>query len=292
MFGYIVPVSNQLTEEENSLFKAAYCGLCECLTQEYGRAAGLFLNYDFVFLTLLLSGGETLKTHSRRCPYNCLRRKSCLQPYKGMQLASAMSVILSYWKLQDSIKDECLLLKPVYGILALLLRRGYHKAARLYPEYDRLVREKLSQLQGLEAQGCSSMDYSADCFAQILQGSAMYETAERKEALSLLLYHIGRWIYLVDARDDLAKDIKKHRYNPLIGRFSEEERKNGAMDQRLCVTLLHSRNMAGSALEALEKGQGIGILQNIIYFGLPSTAKAVFSGQWRRLRTKKQRKAE
>ncbi|MEI3141456.1 MAG: DUF5685 family protein [Lawsonibacter sp.] len=37
-----------------------------------------------------------------------------------------------------------------------------------------------------------------------------------------LLYHLGRWIYLIDARDDLAEDLADGRYNPVAARFGPE----------------------------------------------------------------------
>ena len=46
--------------------------------------------------------------------------------------------------------------------------------------------------------------------------------------LEQLLYHLGRWIYLVDAADDLKKDVKNGSYNPLVPRF-------GAQAGELCL---------------------------------------------------------
>ena len=56
----------------------------------------------------------------------------------------------------------------------------------------------------------------ADTFARILQAAAPpSEDRSRDRALEQLLYHLGRWIYLIDARDDLEEDRASGCYNPV-----------------------------------------------------------------------------
>ena len=45
----------------------------------------------------------------------------------------------------------------------------------------------------------------------------------KRRVLEQLLYHLGRWIYLVDAADDLPEDFASGSYNPLLRRFGLEE---------------------------------------------------------------------
>ena len=72
MFGYLTADLQRLTEEEQSRYKAAYCGLCRALQERHGELARLTLNYDMTFLVLLLqslyepeerSGEETCLPH-------------------------------------------------------------------------------------------------------------------------------------------------------------------------------------------------------------------------------------
>ena len=35
---------------------------------------------------------------------------------------------------------------------------------------------------------------------------------------------MGKWIYLIDAQDDLEKDIKKKRFNPFARKFSLDKK--------------------------------------------------------------------
>ncbi len=55
----------------------------------------------------------------------------------------------------------------------------------------------------------ASMDRAGDAFAALLAGAAEEEPDPvRRRVLEQLLYHLGRWIYLVDAADDLKKGCK------------------------------------------------------------------------------------
>ena len=58
MFGYVIANPDALTPEQLARYKGAYCGLCRTLGSRYGKSAQLILNYDFVFLALLLARPE------------------------------------------------------------------------------------------------------------------------------------------------------------------------------------------------------------------------------------------
>ena len=101
-----------------------------------------------------------------------------------------------------------------------------------------------------------------------------------------LLYHIGRWIYLVDAWDDLEKDRAQGNYNPISARFpqiGEEEQ------SYLRTTLRHSLNLARSAMALLELGHWQDTVENILYLGLPAVEELVFTGRWRAVKSQNRR---
>ena len=58
MFGYVHISPDKLNGEEQQLYRACYCGLCHTLGRRYGVFARMILNYDLVFLAMLLSDGE------------------------------------------------------------------------------------------------------------------------------------------------------------------------------------------------------------------------------------------
>ena len=50
------------------------------------------------------------------------------------------------------------------------------------------------------------------------------------------------------------------------------------------ITLCHSRNLAASALELLDRGAWRGILENIVYLGLPAVERVVFDGTRKKMK--------
>lgn len=282
MFGYIRPAFSEMSAEEQGAFRACYCGLCRCMGRRFGQLSRLLLNYDFVFLTMLLwQGADPPACEEKRCPYVGFRKKRSCRANEDMERAAALSVILSWWKFRDSVRDEKALKKAGGAIAMAVMAGAYRRAAAGYPSFDRAVERGIAELNSLEERNCGSVDETADCFARILCSAADGEEGDRRRILEQLLYHVGRWIYLADARDDLDKDEKTGAYNPLLVRFTPEQRADGTMDERLRVTMLHSRNLAGAAFELLEENTWTSSIRNILYFGLPSVARAIFSGEWK-----------
>ena len=65
------------------------------------------------------------------------------------------------------------------------------------------MEEQLRRRDELEAEGWPSLDRAADTFAELLRAAAPSSGEEsRDRAMEQLLYHLGRWIYLLDAQDD------------------------------------------------------------------------------------------
>lgn len=282
MFGYVRPLRAELKCRDFDLYRATYCGLCRCMRRRYGIVAPMFLNFDFTFLTLLLWEPEDrFKPCSGRCHGNPLLKKPMCPDSTALELAADESMILTWWKLRDAIHDEGLVGRMKARALCLALRRAYRKAAACCPDFDRAVRDSLEQLSALEEEGCPSLDRTADTFARLLQAAAPGE-GERGRVLSQLLYHLGRWIYLADARDDLAEDLTAGRYNPVAARYGPE-----GDDNALSLTMEQSLDHMGAAFQLGDFGCRGPLIENILYLGLPLVQRAVFDGSWSELKKQK-----
>ena len=138
MFGYVRPVLEKLSPEEQDRFQSVYCGLCHALGQNYGPWARLILNYDFTFLALVLMEGEGC-TASFRCPCKRFCRKTRVEDASALRLAADDSVILTYWKLRDEVSDRSFRRGLGYRALAFLMRPAYRKAAARQPRFAETV---------------------------------------------------------------------------------------------------------------------------------------------------------
>ena len=283
MFGYVIPLRGELKVRELDAYQGIYCGLCHTLGRRYGFLSRMLLNYDFTFLAMVLaSSSDKPVTEHRRCIACPLRGKDVCTPRGSLDIAADASVILTYWKLRDSVADDPFFKSLAARCLSVLLRPSYRKAAARRPEFDHRTVECLRALHALEVAASPSLDRTADTFACILRSAAPATGEEsRDRAVEQLLYHVGRWIYLVDAWDDLEEDREQGGYNPVSLRFPDGPEKHR---EELRTTLHHSLNLAVSACNLTDFGPWNGILLNILCQGLPMVEEAVFTGQWRLLK--------
>ena len=282
MFGYVRPFRPELKCKDFDLYRATYCGLCRCLRRRYGLIAPMFLNFDFTFLALVLWEGEERWEPCRgRCHANPLVKKTMCVQSPALELAADESIVLAWWKLRDSVQDEGFFGGLPARALSLALAGSYRKAARRVPDFDRTVQGCLKELAALEGENCPSLDRTADTFARLLRSAAPAE-GERGRVLGQLLYHLGRWIYLADARDDLEEDRSAGRYNPVTARYGPV-----GDDKALALTMDQSLGRMGEALQLGQVGCRPALLENMIYLGLPLVQRAVFDGSWARIKKQK-----
>ena len=85
---------------------------------------------------------------------------------------------------------------------------------------------------------------------------------------------LGRYIYLLDAADDLESDIKTGAFNPLKRQnISNEDIKNIKTDCEMSLNVCISE--AQDAILKIELKHFEPILKNIIFLGLKNTQNAV-----------------
>lgn len=292
MFGYVRPAMQQLPQEEQARFRAMYCGLCHTLSHRYGQAARFILNYDFTYLAILLSDGTAGETCAARCYTSPIKQRPYRAADDAMALAADESVILAYWQLRDGAADHQWLPGLKYRAGAGLLEAAYRKAAAYRPAFDEAVRRQLTLLSELEAENAPSMDRAADTFAVLLaEAAGAVEEPVQRRILEQLLYHLGRWVYLVDAADDLKKDARSGNYNPVALRYGLMDGEWTAESRReFAVTLDHSIQRMASAFELWDFGVWTPILESTFYAGLFQVGHAVLEGTFHQAYRKNDKK--
>lgn len=283
MFGYVRPVSAELKVKEYELYRAVYCGLCEALGHNTTHISRLSLNYDFVFLALvrMALAGETGKIERHRCLAHPTKKRAVLVNAKELDYCARLSSVLTYHKLRDDISDTCgfkrlgaRLLVPI----ALMMRRRarFPKAAEEY------ISSKLDELSKLERESCASLDMVAEPFGELMAFVCSYgfENGSASERIAHEIgRHIGRYIYIIDAADDLEDDIKSGAYNPFRMIYNEPLKEISENAEQLSRALTLELVGVEAAVDLIkfdavpEYGE---IIRNIIYLGLPELIKKVF----------------
>ena len=283
MFGYVRPAADHLTAEQQARFEAAYCGLCHTLGKRYGIAGRMILNYDLTFLAMLLSDGQHTACR-RRCVMHPGKGRMCVCGDDAFDLAADMSVILTWWQVQDGIADHGFWSGLKYRAASVLLWRAYRKARARRPAFDESTRRHLEELARLEGERCPSIDAAADTFARLLSDAAgEVQEPVKSRVLAQLLYHLGRWIYLIDAADDLKKDVKSGSYNPLPLRYAlPGNTLTDTARQELTQTLDSSIRAMAAAFELWDFGDYGPVIESTVYRGLYAVGTAVLDGTFHR----------
>lgn len=283
MFGYVKPPLGELAEEEQERFRRMYCGLCHTLRRRCGLPARFILNYDFTFLAIVLSGGEESGARCARCVASPLKKRTYCDQSPALDVAADESVILAYWQARDGVADHGFWKGLKYRLAAFALHGSYQKAAAARPGFDRVTRVQLARLAVLEQEKAPSLDEPADAFASLLAAAADEAGDEtQRRILHQLLYHLGRWVYLIDAADDLKEDAASGNYNPIIYRYGLPDGVWTA-EARAAFTqsLDHSVHLLATAYELWNFGRWTPILESTVYAGLFQVGKAVLSGTYR-----------
>jgi len=221
LFGYLTVYKPELKFKEFEVYKAVYCSLCKNLKKNYGLFSSFALNYECTFLALMSMGVDKSCPHFEkcRCTFNPLKKcNRCVDGGNSLDFASAVTIILSYYKLLDAIKDNGFFKRITLYPLKSFLKRKFKKASEKYAEVNEFVCLYAKNQAQIEKENCKDIDKAANPTAVLLSSLFSLLDAD-KGKLSRLGYCLGRWIYLMDAFDDIDDDAKKDNYNVFLSRF-------------------------------------------------------------------------
>ncbi len=264
MFGYIRPVKGELYVKDSEFYSSVYCGLCRYGGKNISHLTRWLLNYDFVLLALLRMKltDDKVCVKKKRCPYS-LKKKNCACADESYSFVCSAFGLLTYGKLLDDIKDE----KGFKRFFKRLVKPIFKHIGKKSDKFDGLkniVNNGLAATALVEEQGCDSVDRAADGFGNMMKEIASYGlTNEKKMIAEQCGYHIGRFIYIADAFDDLESDEKSGNYNPLLKKYGTAKKANESAEA-IKETLWDSLN-AFSNFYALAVSQPLNGIDRIIF---------------------------
>ena len=276
MFGYVRTMDAELKVKEHELYRATYCGLCRSMGKCTGQCSRMTLNYDFVFLALTRYAISPCKVsfRARRCLAHPFVKRSSMEQNEILDYCSAASAILNYQKVLDDLNDEKGLKKLRAALLFPFVSYSRKKAIKKDPalrQLDESISKKLESLSMIEKSEQIGVDIPAACFGDIL-GEIMSFGLDGTDARIAfeLGKHVGAWIYVADALDDMREDAKKGRYNPLLKLYGGKI-PNGDELSMIYDATKNKLFAAESAFDLIDTDdEGIkNILSNILYIGIP-----------------------
>lgn len=289
MFGYVKPFIPELKVYENEVYKAIYCGLCKQLGQSYNQLSRLTLSYDIVFLVLFALGisGENIEFQREKCIVHPLKKNLCLQKCMALENAADISLIFSYFKFMDNVEDEKFFKKLLSRVGLIGFKRMYEKAKAKRADIASVVEKLMHNQAEVEKNTSCSLDQACDPIAKCLGlvVRTFSDDLKTQKILYRIGYMVGRYIYIMDALDDLNKDCKSGSFNPFLNKYRSDGltknfKINDCIKQEIFQNALLALNFSvaqlAQAFELLEFGNYKSIVKNIIYFGLKSVEKKVF----------------
>lgn len=267
MFGYVQIDKLELKVREYMTYKGYYCGLCMALKKDYGQMSRLTLNYDMTYLILILT--------SLYEPENSCKQSRCIAHPQNKQLmienemshyAAALNVLLAYNNLKDDWKDE----RSIKSLAAMApLKRAYRKASKMYPHKNKVIIESIEALEALEKEKCSDVEKVASIFGHLMGELLVYKDDNWKPYLNKIGLYMGKYIYILDAYDDLEKDKKNDSYNPFsLGQVDDLK---GYAEHLLQLNL----SFLDHEIEKLPLIHEKAILDNIIYSGMKNKMRSI-----------------
>lgn len=261
MFGYITVCEPELKVKDLKKYRAYYCGLCSTLKEDYGFMGQMTLTYDMTFAVILLSSlyETTTKHEEHRCKVHPAKRQHMLQN-EITSYAAAMNVLLAYYHMEDDWQDD----RKVSSLMTKSLIQGKaKKIIEKYPRQSEIIRKSLKELGECEHENSMDIDRAAGCFGRLMAELFVWKEDIWEKTLRKMGFYLGKFIYLMDAYEDLPEDRKKNRYNPLK-ELAKRPDYEAQMEQILRMMIAEST----VRFEQLPCLVDVDILRNILYDGV------------------------
>ena len=101
--------------------------------------------------------------------------------------------------------------------------------------------------------------YSGELMSELF----LYKEDEWKQTLSRMGFFLGKYIYIIDAYEDIEKDLKKGNYNPFSEIYQNED-----FDDFVNQILTMMISECAREFEELPIIEDVDILRNILYSGV------------------------
>lgn len=261
MFGYVMICEPELKVKDLRKYKAYYCGLCRTLKERHKSLGQMTLTYDMTFAVILLTSlyESDTRTSVHRCKAHPLKKQNMLQN-EITEYAADMNVLLAYYHMKDDWEDE----KKISGLAGRYALKGKaEKIIRAYPRQSDVIQKELRELAACEKAGSTNIDQTAGCFGRLMAELFVWREDMWEDRLRKMAFFLGKFIYIMDAYEDLEKDLKAGSYNALkelSGNKDYEER----CREMLCMMIAE----CSAQFEGLPCLLDVDILRNILYDGV------------------------
>lgn len=278
MFGYVIPCRMELKVRDYEKFKAYYCGLCHSIKGEFGNIPRVTLNYDMTFLAILLDSLNENKLSAKKitCALHPLTKKLIIVDNEPLKYAALCNIVLTYYKLIDNINDD----NTIKSKIAYIVLKKYIKDNTL----NKYIGNSLNMLYKMEKEAYKySIDEISHVFADLtgyIISDYIKDDSSCKESLYWLGYNLGKWIYIIDAWDDLEEDMENKKFNLINQLYNTDnldyEHLKEKTEENIDFVLTSCASSCLDSLDNLPMKKNRELLYNILELGLMEKMDTVF----------------
>lgn len=275
MFGYIIVNKAEMKYKEFDIYHAYYCGLCQVLKKKYGKLGQMSLSYDMTFLLMLLTELYEPEEHTGRC--RCVAHPLEAHETRMNRLTeyiADMNVLFACYKCQDDWDDDKNIAHLLYG---KMLEGKSRRGQEFYSQKAARLGQLMQAFSEAERRGETDIDVVAGLFGEVMAEIVAVRKDEWSDSLRRFGFFLGKFIYLMDAYEDVEADIRKRRYNPLKSQYEDPDFEEQC---RTILTMMMSE--CCREFEKLPIVDNVGILRNILYSGVWCRYEVVKSGRVRK----------
>lgn len=261
LFGYVITNCKTLSNDQRARFRALYCGMCRTLRERYGQLGRFTLSYDMTFVAMVLSALYE--------PEEEIGREKCApHPFKAhdyavssaMEYAVDLNILLAYHKCVDNWQDDR---NPAYLAAMRALNSAYAKARAACPDKCRIIEEWMSGIREIEGRGEAAIDPPMNLTGHMMGELFRYRNDYWSDQLYRMGEGLGRFIYFMDAYDDLEKDVRRKKFNPLKSMMHQ------ANFEEVCKEgMMMMMADCADAFEELPVVKDADLIRNILYSGV------------------------
>ena len=281
MFGYLNVEKERLTQGEYGLWHTFLCGVCLSAKRLLNNSSRLTSNYDINFFNVLFHSylNIDVEIYNDKCAASPFKKRPLLRPDEITDKLAQANVILMYYNLLDDKRDGGMSLKKRAAFN--LLKKPFSKASQAAPQLARTIENRYRELARLGEEDCRVLDMVCEPFSALTRDFAVWALGEENvgEYILNLCYNIGKWIYLIDALDDLEKDYARKNYNPLVACLGGFESASDFVEKNretLDFVFMTTLNKTAESFNDCNLTKYVCVLKNVIYEFIRNKTKTVF----------------
>ncbi|MGE0495122.1 MAG: DUF5685 family protein [Vulcanimicrobiota bacterium] len=254
MFGFLRLNTCGLEPEDRRLYRAHFCSVCHNMRSFGGLRSSLLTNYDITVWFLVAAAFDQ--------PEPALERRPCTAlPFQKVNVApvssrlgetmAALNLALVGAKLEDNLEDgEKAVARAGLALLGAALKKAHTQLVAVGFPLEQLT--QLTRRQAaveaspvdLASLAAPTRQLTAASFAFIAD---LFDQPQARQGLTDFGSHLGGFVYLWDALEDLDKDDKKGHFNAISSVLERDFR-------TVRVLLLHHLSELEKAAKSLELG--------------------------------------